>query len=149
MLIKLTIVSVQQNESIEAFYGGYGNLTLEEIYRLILVRQSFLEQLLILISLTGYLTRKNSGFIIANVFPYFVLGYGLFHLFDSTKIFAGYHIGQVTFALSVTLLTNTRTAINTFGLQFRTKQQLRANIISLAIALTLVLTLLVWIKLNE
>lgn len=149
MLIKLSIVSAQQNESIEAFYGGYGNLSLEEIYRLFLIRQTFVEQLLILVSLSGYLIRQKIGFTVANIFPYFILGYGIFHLFESTQIFAGFHIGQITFAVSVIVLINTKQALKIFGVNYRTNQQLRANLISLSIAIVLILILLAWLRLNS
>ena len=148
ILIKLIFVSLQQNEFIHDVYDRYSNLTIDEIYRLIIIRQIFIEQFLIIISLSGYFIRKKFGVIFANLYPYFVLGYGVFHIFESTQIFTGFHIGHLTFSIVVILLTNTKSSMQIFGLDYRSSKQLWANLLSLVIASVLILILLSWIRLN-
>ncbi|MCX2745635.1 hypothetical protein OO013_17265 [Mangrovivirga sp. M17] len=97
----------------------------------------FIEPILIIISLTGFILRKRLGFQLSLTFVYFVIAYSLLHYLTPIDRHENFHLGIVNWAVLVAILINIPLTVRIFSSEMTQQLQIKINLISLFVGLSI------------
>ena len=135
LIIKFLNISIG---NVSALIEAYGlDFTFDELTRMVVFNGLFIEPIFILVSILGFAIRKRIGFVLAMVYPYYIITLTLLEILELPNYFGAINPPVISFALFILVGANYNqtTQILVKSPDFRLR--LYSNLISLAIGLTL------------
>ena len=135
LIIKFLNISIGNINAVIELNGL--DFAFDELYPMVVFHGLFIEPIIILISILGFAVRKRIGFVLAMVYPYYIITLTLLEIFELPNYFGAINLPVISYAIFILVGANytrtTQVLVKSPDFRFR----LYGNLISLAIGLTM------------
>lgn len=136
LIIKLIVILYGQIEMLRILKEA-GNWTSDWIIRYFNYYWLFVEPMLILVSLAGFVMRKAKGFQFSLLYVHFVLAYAFLHYLTPVDKHENFNVGLVTWNLLVVIMINVPATVRVFQTELSRASQIRSNVLAFIIGMAL------------